>query len=111
MPSPFGDAAALAPDYARALDYAQIIHVAQLRKGTDTPYITHPIAVAELVLEHGGSESEAVAALLHDAVEDQGGRLRLNDIERRFGERVAEIVAGCSEWIQEPPLDRRGPAS
>lgn len=94
--------ASLGPDYARALEYATIIHAAQIRKGTDTPYIEHPVAVAELVLEHGGTETEAIAALLHDAVEDQGGRRRLDDIERRFGARVAKIVAGCSDWIREP---------
>jgi predicted RNase H-like nuclease len=94
--------ASLGEAYHAALEYATIIHAAQVRKGTDTPYIEHPIAVAGLVLEHGGTETEAIAALLHDAVEDQGGRRRLDDIERRFGARVAEIVAGCSDWIQEP---------
>jgi (p)ppGpp synthase/HD superfamily hydrolase len=89
-------------EYARALDYARIIHAAQRRKGTDTPYVSHPIGVAELVLEHGGSETQAIAALLHDAVEDQGGRLRLEDIRERFGQRVAELVEGCTEWIREP---------
>lgn len=92
----------LSPAHEAALEYATTIHAAQVRKGTDTPYITHPIAVAELVLNDGGTETEAIAALLHDAVEDQGGRRRLDDIERRFGARVAEIVAGCSEWIEEP---------
>jgi (p)ppGpp synthase/HD superfamily hydrolase len=91
----------LGPDYHRALEYATIIHAAQVRKGTGTAYITHPVAVAELVVSDGGTETAAIAALLHDAVEDQGGRRRLDDIERRFGARVAEIVAGCSEWIQE----------
>jgi (p)ppGpp synthase/HD superfamily hydrolase len=89
-------------DYERALEYARIIHAAQRRKGTDIPYITHPEAVAELVLGHGGSEEEAIGALLHDAAEDQGGRLRLDDIRERFGERVATIVEGCTDWIMEP---------
>ncbi len=89
-------------DYERALEYARIIHAAQRRKGTDIPYITHPVAVAELVLGHGGSQEEAIAALLHDAAEDQGGRLRLDDIRERFGERVATIVEGCTDWIMEP---------
>ncbi|MEP7378010.1 MAG: DUF429 domain-containing protein [Chloroflexota bacterium] len=93
---------ALGPAYRAALEYATIAHAAQVRKGTDTPYITHPVAVAELVLRDGGTETEAVAALLHDTVEDQGGRRRLDDVEHRFGWRVAQIVAGCSEWIQEP---------
>jgi predicted RNase H-like nuclease len=90
------------PDYQGALEYATITHAAQVRKGTDTPYIEHPKAVAELVLDHGGTETEAIAALLHDAVEDQGGRRRLDDIEQRFGPDVARIVAGCSDWIREP---------
>src|SRR5688500_16203301 len=90
------------PAYEAALEYATIAHAAQVRKGSDTPYITHPCAVAEPVRQDGGTEAEAIAALLHDAVEDQGGRRRLDDIERRFGPRVADIVAGCSEWIQEP---------
>ncbi len=94
--------ASLGEAYHAALEYATIIHAAQVRKGSDTPYVEHPIAVAELVVEHGGTETEAIAALLHDAVEDQGGRRRLEDIEHRFGARVAEIVAGCSDWIQEP---------
>ena len=89
-------------DYERALEYARIIHAAQRRKGTDIPYITHPVAVAELVLGHGGSQEEAIGALLHDAAEDQGGRLRLDDIRERFGERVATIVEGCSDWIMDP---------
>lgn len=90
------------PAYEAALDYATVVHAAQVRKGTDTPYITHPVAVAELVVRDGGTEVDAIAALLHDTVEDQGGRRRLDDIERRFGPRVAQIVAGCSEWIEEP---------
>ena len=88
--------------YASALEYAAIAPAAQVRKGGDTPYITHLEAVAELVLEDGGTETEAIAALLHDAVEDQGGRRRLEDIRHRFGPRVAEIVEGCTEWIEEP---------
>jgi (p)ppGpp synthase/HD superfamily hydrolase len=89
-------------DYDRALAYATAAHAGQLRKGTSTPYIVHPLGVAELVLKHGGSEVEAIAALLHDTVEDQGGRERLEDLQREFGERVAHIVEGCTEWIQEP---------
>ena len=86
-----------------ALVYATHLHGDQVRKGTDeVPYISHLLSVAALVLEDGGSEEEAVAGLLHDAVEDQGGQRRLDDITHRFGSRVGEIVAGCSEWIQGP---------
>src|SRR4051812_37077381 len=92
----------LGPTFHAALEYAQVVHAAQVRKDTDIPYVRHVLAVAELVVDDGGDEIEAIAALLHDAAEDQGGRLRLNDIEHRFNTRVAEIVEGCSEWIEEP---------
>lgn len=86
-----------------ALLYASHVHGDQVRKGGgEVPYISHLLSVAALVLEDGGSEEEAVAALLPDAVEDQGGQRRLDDIAHRFGPRVAQIVAGCSEWIQQP---------
>jgi (p)ppGpp synthase/HD superfamily hydrolase len=74
----------------------------QGRKGKDTPYVSHLMAVAALVLEFGGSEEEAIAALLHDAVEDQGGSKTLNLIEERFGHNVAEIVKDCSDSEGEP---------
>ncbi len=74
-----------------------------MRKGSDAvPYMAHLLGVAALVLEDGGDEDEAIAAMLHDAVEDRGGVPRLQDIRRRFGERVAEIVRGCSDAIREP---------
>ncbi len=74
----------------------------QGRKEKDTPYVSHLMAVAALVLEFGGSEEEAIAALLHDAVEDQGGRETLRLIEERFGQAVAKIVADCSDSEGEP---------
>ena len=77
-------------------------HVRQHRKGTHVPYVAHLLAVASLVLEDGGSAPEAIAALLHDAVEDQGGARRLAEIEHRFGQTVAEIVAGCTDSDQSP---------
>ena len=88
--------------FADALAYACDVHEGQLRKGTGVPYVSHPIAVCSLVLEDGGSEDEAVAALLHDAVEDGGGQERLADIRSRFGESVADIVWGCSDTDQVP---------
>lgn len=92
-----------------AFVYATRIHAAQIRKGSGIPYISHLMGVASLVLEHGGDEDEAIAALLHDAVEDQGGDARRQDIRARFGERVAQIVDGCTdaETIPKPPWRAR----
>jgi (p)ppGpp synthase/HD superfamily hydrolase len=87
----------LSDRYCEALDYATRLHARQVRKGTDVPYVSHLLAVSSLVLEHGGDEDEAIAALLHDAVEDQGGAPVAEEISRRFGPRVAEIVVGCSD--------------
>jgi (p)ppGpp synthase/HD superfamily hydrolase len=93
--------------FDEAIAYASIVHGAHFRKGTGgagptVPYIAHLLGVAGLVLEDGGGEDEAVAALLHDAVEDQGGMPRLDDIRRRFGDRVAAIVRAASDAIPEP---------
>jgi (p)ppGpp synthase/HD superfamily hydrolase len=77
------------------------LHHNQRRKGTDIPYMAHPLAVSALVLEHGGSEEEAVAALLHDTVEDRGGQPILELIRENFGGRVAEIVDGCSDTTSQ----------
>jgi (p)ppGpp synthase/HD superfamily hydrolase len=95
--------------FEEALVLAVRLHAGQTRKGTDTPYISHLLAVAGIVLEHGASEDEAIAALLHDAAEDQGGRATLEKIRDRFGETVAEIVAGCTDsWtIPRPPWRMR----
>ncbi len=82
---------------AEAFALALALHRRQARKGTSIPYISHLMAVSALVLEHGGREAEAVAALLHDAVEDQGGTATLERIRTMFGEEVAGIVAACSE--------------
>jgi (p)ppGpp synthase/HD superfamily hydrolase len=83
--------------YSFALAYAAEAHARQTRKGTEIPYVSHLLAVSGLVLEHGGTEDEAIAALLHDAVEDQGGLDRLAEIREKFGETVANIVAGCTD--------------
>ena len=89
-------------DFESALKFATRLHADQLRKGSDAPYISHLLAVAAITLEHGATEKEAVAALLHDAVEDQGGQETLKEIRRRYGKRVAGIVAACSDTDQEP---------
>jgi (p)ppGpp synthase/HD superfamily hydrolase len=76
---------------------ASLLHGAQRRKGSDTPYIAHLMAVCSLVLEAGGSEDQAIAALLHDSVEDQGGAPMLDAIRVAFGDEVANIVKGCTD--------------
>lgn len=83
--------------FADALSYTHSLHRHQIRKGSETPYISHLLAVAGLALEHGGDEELAIAALLHDSVEDQGGLPVLAEITERFGKRVAHIVLGCSD--------------
>ena len=88
--------------FERALVYASRVHGGQYRKGTSVPYVTHLLAVAAIVGENGGTEDEVVAALLHDAPEDQGGEARLEDIRLRFGPAVAEIVAGCTDTYEDP---------
>ncbi len=88
--------------FEEALEYAARVHRNQTRKGTRIPYVTHLLAVASIVGENGGTEDEVVAALLHDAPEDQGGEARLADIRERFGEEVAEIVAGNTDTYEDP---------
>jgi GTP pyrophosphokinase len=88
--------------FEQALVYAARLHANQRRKSSDAPYLAHLMAVAALVLEHGANEDEAIAALLHDAVEDQGGASTRAEIARRFGERVASIVDGCTDTDQQP---------
>jgi (p)ppGpp synthase/HD superfamily hydrolase len=92
----------LGPRFDQALQYASELHRQQARKGTTIPYISHLLSVAALVLEDGGSEEEAIAALLHDAVEDQGGQSTLAEIRRRFGEQVAGWVMELSDTDATP---------
>jgi (p)ppGpp synthase/HD superfamily hydrolase len=92
----------LSERFHEGLVYAARLHAAQKRKLSGAPYVSHLLRVAGIVLEHGADEDEAIAALLHDAVEDQGGAKTLEEIRRRFGPRVAEIVAACSDTDQTP---------
>ena len=94
--------ATLGSRFLEAIGYAAELHADQKKKGTDTPYLSHLMAVTALVLEDGGGEDEAIAALLHDAVEDQGGRPRLGEIRRRFGDAVAHLVEGCTDSFTIP---------
>jgi (p)ppGpp synthase/HD superfamily hydrolase len=93
---------ALDSRFEEALIFATRLHQEQNRKGKNLPYISHLLAVTALVFQAGGDEDEVIAALLHDAVEDQGGLQTLDEIRRRFGERVAMIVEGCSDSLGEP---------
>jgi (p)ppGpp synthase/HD superfamily hydrolase len=88
--------------FSEALAYAAEVHRGQVRKGTAVPYLAHLLGVAAMVLEAGGDEDEAIAALLHDTVEDQGGAARLADVRDRFGDHVAAVVAACSDTDQQP---------
>lgn len=90
-----------------AFRYAHHLHRKQWRKGTSIPYISHLMTVAALVIEHGGNEDQAVAALLHDAAEDQGGVATLLEIRNLFGDVVAEIVSDCTDAWTEPKPEWR----
>ncbi|HJU26830.1 MAG TPA: HD domain-containing protein [Rhodanobacteraceae bacterium] len=86
--------------FTQAVDYAREAHASQTRKGTSVPYIAHLLGVAGLVLEYGGDEDQAIAALLHDTIEDQGGHHEPL-IRRQFGNRVVGIVLACTDGTQE----------
>lgn len=88
--------------FVDALGYAARLHARQVRKRTWRPYIGHLLGVTSIVIEYGGDEEMAIAALLHDAVEDQGGLPRLREIRRKFGARVTRIVDGCTDSYTEP---------
>jgi GTP pyrophosphokinase len=99
----------LSAQFEQALIYATRLHAEQTRKASDVPYVAHLMAVAAIALEHGASEEEAIAALLHDAVEDQGGAATREQIRQQFGERVVAIVDGCTDadTIPKPPWRQR----
>lgn len=92
----------LGPRFQRAFEFAAKQHAGQTRKASSIPYIAHLMGVASLVFEAGGDEDLAIAALLHDVVEDCGGAPMLEQICRRFGARVAKIVDGCTDAYQLP---------
>src|SRR3954468_11616896 len=96
--------------FDEAFAYAHQVHATHMRKGNGVPYLGHLMGVASIVIDDGGSEDEAIAALLHDAPEDRGGRERLDDIRARFGDTVAAIVADCTDsWTmpKAPWADRK----
>lgn len=93
---------ALTDRFDDALVYASRLHRDQVRKGSGIPYVSHLLGVAAIAIESGADEDQAIAALLHDAVEDQGGSGQLLAIRERFGDRVAEIVDHCTDANTEP---------
>ena len=99
----------LSERFSEALVYAAALHADQRRKISGEPYLAHLLGVAAIAIEHGADENEAIAALLHDAIEDQGGAAVREEIRRRFGEAVAEIVDGCSDsdTTPKPPWRQR----
>jgi (p)ppGpp synthase/HD superfamily hydrolase len=99
----------LGPRFDEAFRLAAEKHATQTRKKTEVPYISHLMSVAALVLEAGGDEDQTIAALLHDVVEDCGGEPVLDEVRRRFGDRVAKIVQGCTDayTIPKPPWKQR----
>lgn len=99
----------LGKQFHSAFCFAARMHAEQTRKETEIPYIAHLMSVAALVLEAGGDEDLAIAALLHDVVEDCGGKPVLREVRKRFGRRVANIVAGCtdSDSYPKPPWRTR----
>jgi (p)ppGpp synthase/HD superfamily hydrolase len=92
----------LSERFEQALLYAHELHGEQYRKGTPVPYMAHLMGVASLVLEYGGDEEQAIAALLHDAIEDCGHLTSYAEIRRRFGDRVTEIVRACTDTDTTP---------
>lgn len=92
----------LGPRFLRAFSFAAEKHAGQTRKASTIPYIAHLLGVASLVLEAGGDEDMAIAALLHDVVEDCGGMPMLKEVRRQFGSRVVKIVDGCTDAYTEP---------
>ena len=92
--------AVLGARFSEAVRWASMLHADQCRKGTQIAYVSHLLGVASLVLEDGGTEENAIAAVLHDAVEDRG--VAEAEIRARFGEHVARVVVACSDGVDGP---------
>jgi (p)ppGpp synthase/HD superfamily hydrolase len=89
--------------FREALIFAAQLHAEQTRKGSDLPYISHLLGVASIAMEYGADEDESIAALLHDAAEDQGNDGHtLRRICYLFGDRVGDIVESCSDTQEKP---------
>jgi (p)ppGpp synthase/HD superfamily hydrolase len=94
----------LSPRFEEALQFALKAHKGHRRKGTEIPYTSHLLAVAGIVLDYGGDEDEAIAALLHDSVEDRG--VDPEEIRKQFGDKVADIVVACSDSLEKNPKNK-----
>lgn len=92
----------LSEEFLEAFEFTFNLHKDQVRKGSEIPYMSHLMGVTALVLEDGGNETEAIAALLHDSVEDQGGLATLKIIQRKFGNGVAGLVEFCTDSMETP---------
>jgi (p)ppGpp synthase/HD superfamily hydrolase len=92
----------LTQKFVKAMQYAAEKHATQTRKGSDIPYLGHLLSVAGFVIDADGTETQAIAALLHDAPEDQGGEATLAEIREKFGDDVADIVKECSDTLETP---------
>ena len=97
----------LTPRFGEAMTFALFLHGGQERKGSRVPYMGHLLGTAALVLHFGGDEDQAIAALLHDSAEDQGGLPTLEAVRRAFGGRVAGIVRRCSDTFEDPKPEWR----
>jgi len=93
--------------FAAACTEAVAVHGREFRKGTSIPYLSHPLAVASIAIEFGADEDQAIAALLHDAVEDGGGQEKLDQLRAQFGDEVARIVDALSD--AKPALGKTKP--
>jgi (p)ppGpp synthase/HD superfamily hydrolase len=96
----------LSSKFALALQFANEIHSTQARKGAGAPYVSHLMSVSALVMEYGGNETQAIAALLHDSAEDCGGQPMLETVKVMFGEEVAQIVEACSDSLTISPDEK-----
>jgi (p)ppGpp synthase/HD superfamily hydrolase len=113
VPESYSDTPLLTERFTAAVQMAAQVHARQLRKGTSIPYLSHPLSVAALTLEHGGGEEAAMAAVLHDVIEDASdGRAAEAAIRHAFGDHVADVVRGCSDAVgrvdgTKPPWKQR----
>lgn len=89
----------LSKDYERALLFGLRAHAEQFRKGNRAPYFSHPMSVSSFVMEYGGNEEQAIAALLHDTIEDC--EVTAEELRNEFGPKVAQLVEECTEPLSE----------
>lgn len=95
------------PKIQKAIDFAVEVHKAQKRKGKDIPYIVHPLVVGLILAKAGAGEDIIIAGILHDTIEDSHGKIKREDIEQEFGERVAHMVNDVTEQDKSLPWEER----